>query len=641
MPRFPGTSLCRSLTCSILAIVAASGPVFAQPEDGAIAALLSESGPDVALYDQHISTLANPFFEGRAPGTNGNLLAADYIERYFRDYGLSPAFPGLTGDASFRQPFPFGEKTTLKSQFVQYSTGAAPTTLTPGTDYVVTDYSGSGLATGPLAFAGYSIASGPDDYASYPEGIDLSGRVVMILRFEPLNDKGGSRFTQGQGWSPAAALDAKFKAAAERGAAGIILVSPPEADDERAKVLSPISSMNPAGGPLNIPVVMMTWKAGAALVQAAGGSLPDLRAKADAAGGVTEFAGAKVLVAAEIEKTPVVTANVGGVLHGRGSLADQYIVVGAHYDHVGYGEFGSRAGARGRGVIHPGADDNASGTSGLLLLAKHLSERYAALPEDAEARSVLFLAFTAEESGLNGSQYYVRNMPFSKEAHTIMLNMDMIGRLTNNHLEVQGLGTAEGMEAIVSPLLDASGLDIARMPGGTGPSDHASFYRAGIPVLFFFTGLHEQYHMPEDVAALINREGAVRVVGLVERIAMSFAARPEGLVYTRAERAGVAADSPGPTRLRVRFGIMPGDYSGSIKGVLVGGVTPGTSAEEAGLKEGDLITRWNGTPLDSVEAWMPLLAQHNPGDEVEVTFVRDGAEMKGKCTLKAAAMRGG
>lgn len=631
----------RSFRPFAAALLGAASIVSAQPADGAIAALLSESGPDVALYDQHINTLANPFFEGRAPGTNGNLLAADYIERYFRMYGLDPAFPGLTSESSYRQSFPFGEKTTLKSQFVQYSAGADSTTLTPGTDYVVTDYSGSGVATGPLAFAGYAIAEGPDGYASFPEGADLSGRVVMLLRFEPMNDQGGSRFTQGQGWSPAASLDAKFKAAAERGAAGILLVSPPEADDERAKVLSPINSMNPVGGALSIPVVMMTWDAGSALVQAAGGSLSGLRAKADLEGGVTEFAGSKVFVATEIEETPIVTANVGAILPGKGDLADQYIVVGAHYDHVGYGEFGSRAGARGRGVIHPGADDNGSGTSGLLLLSKRLSEQYASMPEGSSARSVLFLAFTAEESGLNGSQYYVRNLPFPKEAHTIMLNMDMIGRLTNNRLEVQGLGTAEGLEEIVSPLLESSGLDIARSPGGTGPSDHASFYRAGIPVLFFFTGLHEQYHMPEDVAALINREGAVRVVGLVEQVAMLFATRSEGLVYTRAGRAGVAADTPGPTRLRVRFGIMPGDYSGSIKGVLVGGVTPGTSAEEAGLKEGDLITRWNGTPLDGVEAWMPLLSQHNPGDEVELVFLRDGTEMTAKCKLKAPASRGG
>lgn len=621
--------------CTTMVTTAA---VFGDPT---VRGTLFHAAEAVSRYDQHITTLGNPFFEGRAPGTNGNRVAADYIEFHFREWGLEPAFTGDTGP-TYRQPFSVGEEAGAKTQFAQYTTPGASASLRPDVDFRVIDYSGNGAGSGPLAFAGYSIEDGSGGYRSYTAPGSLAGKIAMVLRFEPMDQNGRSRWTGGPGWSPAAALELKLKAAAAQGAAGIILVNPPQADDERTHYLAGVGDFTPMSGVLNIPVVMMTADAADALVRSAnpGLSLASLVEAANEKGGVIDLPEAKVLLAAEIQRSPIWTDNVGGIVRGKGDLADEYVVIGAHYDHVGYGKFGSRAGERGMGVIHPGADDNASGTSGMLLLAERLSAEYDKLPQDAQARSLLFIGFSAEEMGLVGSRHYCRNFQIPKDKHYAMLNMDMIGRLTGNKLEVHGTGTADGFDALIEPFFAASGLSIEKSPGGTGPSDHASFYRAGIPVLFFFTGLHEQYHMPEDVSALINREGAVTIAEMVGQIALALATRAEPLTFTSTDRGGAASASPGPTRLKVRFGIMPGDYSGSVKGILVDGVSEGTSAAEAGLQAGDIIIKWNGQELTSVEAWMPILAAHNPGDKVELVFVRDGKEMTGSCELKPAR-RGG
>jgi len=602
-------------------------------------------------FKSHNVTLAQPFFEGRAPGTRGNVLAAEYVEFNFRTAGLTPAFPTISkwGDgmeattpiSTYRQPFQMGTSLKVAGEQVAYTVADKQITLRRGVDYNTLGYSGDGEATGPLVFCGYSIEKGEQDYTTYPEDTDLSGKIAMVMRFEPMDENGQSRWA-GAAWSFAAQLEAKIIAAAERGAAGVILVSAPGADDDRVNKLETVESQRPARQPRKVPVVMLSLDAADQLVRAAdsqGRSLLDLRKLADEAGGVIELPGAEVTLTTDVDRLPIMTDNVGGLLAGSGDLAEQYIVIGAHYDHVGYGYFGSRDNAR--GVIHPGADDNASGTSAMLVLANRLARAYAELPADQPRRSVLFLAFSGEESGLNGSRFFVRNPCIPKDKIYIMLNLDMVGRMKEEQIEISGVGTGEGLADFVKPYFDSSGLKIASKPGGGGPSDHASFNAEKIPVMFFFTGLHEQYHKSTDIAALINNDGAARVIDLTERLTLDLARRPEPMPYasgtTSAESARPAAPgdtgTPGPTRSRVRFGIAPGDYSGSEKGVLVGDVFPDTPAAAAGLQKGDLMIRWNGQDLDSVEAWMPLLAGHSPGDEVEIVYRRDGQEHTTKTVL--------
>jgi Zn-dependent M28 family amino/carboxypeptidase len=223
---------------------------------------------------------------------------------------------------------------------------------------------------------------------------------------------------------------------------------------------------------------------------------------------------AEVRLATAIDGGMNRTANIGGVLRGRGDLADEWLVIGGHYDHVGLGTFGAMPTNRGR--LHPGADDNASGTAGVIIASELLSRRYEEAPADADLRSILFIAFTAEETGLNGSRHYVANPTLPAGSINAMINLDMIGRMRSDTVVVGGVGSAEGMLDDLRPILLESGLTIHADPNGRGASDHASFYGAGIPVVFFFTGTHDVYHQPGDYGWTVNPVGAAAVVELVE-----------------------------------------------------------------------------------------------------------------------------
>lgn len=616
---------------------------------------------DAKLYRQFLYTLADPFMEGRAPGTTGNRRAADYLEFNYRALGLQPAFPQSSagenapleaGGKSYRQTFIAppslrpGDSVKLEKQAMRYTARGETITLEGKRDFNVLGYSASKSITGPLAFVGYSIVQGQDGYTSYPSGADgspatLEGKIALVMRFEPMTSEGKSKWSETR-WSAAADLRAKVDAAIERKAAGVILVNPPGADDPRAGRLEDIS-FGLSARALEVPVVMMTTEAADAMVKAfdpAGRSLMDLRQLADEGGAMITWDNATLAIDAAITRMPLWTDNVGAVLPGVGSLADDIIVVGSHYDHVGYGYFGSRMGAAARGKLHPGADDNASGTSGNLLSARRISEALRALPEGTPRRTVLFLAFCAEESGLNGSRHYVQNPIADLKRHTLMINMDMIGRLRDTKLELGGVGTGEGLQDFLTPYVDASGLTVAMKKSGQGPSDHASFASAGVPALFFFTGLHDQYHAPTDTPDTINVDGAVQVADLVSRIVIDAATREAGFPFT-SPTGGLPGtnDNAGPTTgmggVKVRFGIAPGDYSGEEEGVLVGEVMPGLPADKAGLKAGDLMVEWDGRKLRDVEGWMPMLAAHKPGDVVRITYVRDGARLITEATLVA------
>ncbi|HRJ50773.1 MAG TPA: M28 family peptidase, partial [Phycisphaerales bacterium] len=438
-----------------------------------------------------------------------------------------------TAFTSYRQPFPFGSTISLASSSFAV-TKPTPENLEMGKDFTVLGFSGSGEATGPLVFVGYGLNIGRDGYASYPANTDLTGKIAVVLRFEPMTEEGTSRWDD-RGWSFNAALEPKIQQAVKRGAAGVILVNPPGANDERTGRLETIDSTKPAGKPVDVPVVMLSIDRADRLVRAAdpaGRSLMDLRRLADDValvaehGSVADLPGVNVTLKTSLVSEPIITSNVGGILPGTGDLADQYLVIGAHYDHIGYGTGGSLGGAGSRGRVHPGADDNASGTSGMLMVAEKMTAAYASMPDDQPRRSILFMGFTAEESGLIGSRHYTRNMIADKDRHALMINMDMIGRYRGDDpkqppLELGGVGTADGLLDFIQPLIDSSGLRVAPKPGGYGPSDHASFYGAGIPVLFFFTGLHEHYHAPSDTADTLNAPGAARVVSLVQSIALA------------------------------------------------------------------------------------------------------------------------
>ena len=599
---------------------------------------------DALRFHQIVTTLSDPFFEGRSPDTRGNWFAAEYVRFAFERAGLLPAFASSEGAGidSWFQSFEVPGEVEITHALCAAAVANGAITFAHEKEFNPLGFSGNGDVTGPLSFVGYSIAGGPEGYTSFAPHDDLTGRIAVMFRFEPVNDAGKSRWTTFEGWSRHAALMEKVGEAVTRGAIGVVLVNPPEIDDPRAKKLETTASTR-IGKPAGVPVVMLSNDAAEKLLAHAvteelarerGLGAPSLRSLRDLAdkGGhgaikLSDDVALKIGVGMERAKMP--TRNVGGVIAGRGSLAEEYVIIGAHYDHVGYGYVGG-SNPSNQGKLHPGADDNASGVAGLLMLGERLKEHYEQMPVGDSARSVMLLAFSAEEMGLLGAEHYVKSAHLDAAKIEAMINLDMIGRVQGNRVEVAGMGTADEMKQVLGPVFGASGLDIKESDSGMGPSDHAAFHRVGVPVLHFFSGVHPDYHTPTDLAHKINFEGGVRVVELIEDVALVLARRSGDLT---------AKQTSGPQmprgRAKVRLGIMPGDYSGAEPGVLVGDVYEGTSAANAGIIKGDRLIRWGGEELADAGVMMQRLVDAKPGDVVEVVVVREGKEVTMPVTLLA------
>jgi hypothetical protein len=317
------------------------------------------------------------------------------------------------------------------------------------------------------------------------------------------------------------------------------------------------------------------------------------------------------------ERRPVEAFNVVGRIEaGAANPLPGVVVVGAHYDHLGMGGEGSLE--PGVEAIHNGADDNASGTAALLAVARELQAR-----RDELRRDVWFVAFSLEEKGLLGSSTFVREPTGGLDVESVyaMLNMDMVGRLTDDKLQVLGGGSAEEWEELVAPLCEEAGLDCRIGGDGFGSSDQSSFFAAGIPVLHFFTGTHSEYHKSSDDADLINSEGGVRVAGLVSDVTVVAANREQPLTYVEAKERQSQRMS-----FKVTLGIVP-DYAGpsdGSPGLLLSGVRPEGPAGKAGLERGDIIVGMGDTEIATIEDYMKVLSVTEPGTSMPVTVMRGG-----------------
>lgn len=611
-----------------------AGAAAATTERPQIHKVLAESDPDVQAFNEHITILASPWMEGRLPGTKGMERAMDYMEDQFRKAGLEPAFAPSDGSAkSFRQPFSLGGRREVVEESIVVKCGGADNALAVDKDFKLTALGRSGSAEGELAFVGYGIEDGPDGYSSFAEGHSLEGKIALLLRFEPMDADGNSRWSEGgNGWSGRAGFQGKIAAVAKRNPAAILVVNTPGANDPR------ITSLSAGGGRAmtDVPVFMVATEAAERLVAACDvkRSLMDLRHLADEpAEGVAmsfDLAGSKVAVAGITEERPVSAENVVGVLPGRGALAKEVIVIGGHLDHLGQGDFGSREGP---GKLHPGADDNASGSAGIILLAHSLRAAYDAEPEDASLRTVLFAGFSAEESGLNGSRHYVNNPIYPISDTALMMNFDMIGRILNNRLSVTSSGNAKGMTEWAQPYFDASGLTVvhtaSRGGGGGGGSDHASFQAVGVPILFaIIADFHDDYHTSRDTLDLIDRESAVKAVRLWHELAFAMAKRDR---FEMDEASGPMRAQP----LAVRVGMRTREVDDE-SGLDVVAVTKGGSAEKAGIQQGDRIVKWNKKDLRTREEFVDDLRTHQPGDKVQAVVLREGKELTMYVELDAA-----
>ncbi|MEO1584153.1 MAG: M28 family peptidase [Planctomycetota bacterium] len=589
---------------------------------------------DHRVFTAHVSYLANDFMDGRVPGSRGAEIARQYAETAFENSGLIPAFSTTeTAEdgtevaepfASWRQPFALGGRVEVSA--AELSVEGIAGGFEHEEDFAVTGLGGEGNFTGEAVFVGYSIDNGPDGWSSYPEDTDLSGSIAVMLRFEPMNADGTSQWSAATGWSQMASFDNKLNAAFSRGAEAVVVINTPGAADERAERLS---TFRGSGRSADSPVFMMTQDAGAAWLEAATGSTIDEVISMANEGGAVKALTGEVTAVAEVERETVFAENVGGVLPGRGDLANEWLVIGGHIDHIGMGDFGSRWGS---GKLHPGADDNASGTAAVLLLADLIKRSYDLLPDDADARSIAFICFDAEESGLNGSRYYVDNPIVPIDDHALMINFDMIGRITNDRLLLSGLETGTGLREMLQPAMDRTELELVIPSSMNGASDHSSFLSRGVPILFsIIADFHEDYHTPDDVVWKLNTEGATQTCHLYHDIAMILASGERPQIITAGNRQpqrSVMSD------IRVRFGVSP-DYSVEGDGIAIDSVAEGGSAALAGVLPGDTLVRWDGQKLTDIEAWMPLLGRHEPGDVVNIGVLRDGEEVTLEVTLQS------
>ncbi len=618
-----------------------------------------------------IKYLASDELEGRGVGTKGLSLAADYVRRQFEKAGLDVTRINGRAFQSFTMVIRTKLGTTNRLQLVGPDDELIELKL--DTDFRTCSFGGSGTFQGELVFAGYAIDAKDEKYNDF-ESIDLKHKVIVIMRRSPQQGNSHGPFSVSHGGlSRHAELRTKVSNAFQAGAAAIVFVNDPytnrkngqqdlrktkdrvvtaaikvdaidpnnsknlnEARQKLSESLKRVKTlqtsaknayanaitdplMNFGYGPISntrtIPIFHVTQKTVNQLLgKTLKTSLAEIEAQIDKdlkpRSAVLTGWSAKGTTAVEQVKAKV--KNVVGVLEGTGPLADETIVIGAHYDHIGMGGLGSLA--SGSKEVHNGADDNASGTVSLVELARRLARRKEKLP-----RRLVFIAFTAEESGLIGSARYVRKPVFPLENTIAMFNMDMVGRLRDDKLTVFGMGTATRWKHMIEDLSKDHLFKLTMKPGGFGPSDHSSFYGKQVPVLHFFTGTHSDYHRPGDDWQKINVEGMIRIIDVIEQVIVTTAQTKERPNYVEVKRQHTASHSGN----RPYFGSIP-DFGTDMPGYAISGTTPDSPAAKGGLRNGDVIVRLGNHQIGWLGDFDLALRKFAPGDEVIVTVLRDG-----------------
>jgi aminopeptidase YwaD len=550
---------------------------------------------------QHVTYLASNELSGRGSGTVGNTKAAQYIAGQFQKVGLKPM-----GTKGYFQPFSFpagvakGSKNQLSVQgFGRYGAGY---TFEPSA------LSASGEVKGEMVYGGYGIVSkeaNQDDYA----GLDVKGKIVLVQAGLPKSESDNPHSLI----SDFVSIRKKAVAAREKGALALLVMIEPG----KQPAFEGGDDSNDAG----LPILLMRRTIAEAWLE---------RVKKDI--NSAPFAtGLQTTVKTDVSKVTKQTANIIGLLEGSDpNLKSEVVVVGAHMDHLGLGGAHSLSDSK-KPAIHPGADDNASGTAGVLELAVHFAKK-----ENRPKRSVLFMCFSGEELGLLGSAHYVKTPTMPLEKTVAMVNMDMIGRLEGDKLVVTGTGTSTDWNPLLDDInksdVNKNAFRIARSESGFGASDQQSFYLANIPVLFFFTGLHSDYHRPSDTAEKINVEGEARILSLVAQTTARIASNPTRPNFTK---MAVAAGGQ-PARFRVSLGSIP-DYAYEGVGVQLSGVRENSPAAKAGLQKDDIIIKFGGKTILNVQEYTLALADFKPGDEVEIEVKRGDMILKVKAILAGSS----
>ncbi len=606
-----GLALLVTLSAVLLNSVIAVQPV--RSAESAVADL------SAARYLERVTYLARDEMKGRGDGSPELDQAADYIASQFRTFGLKAA----GNDHTYFQNFElttganFGSKNQLQ---------LSGENLRINEDFVPIAFSNTAEFEGPVVFAGYGITAAELHYDDY-QGINANAKVVVILRHEPQELDPASPFN-GTNFTVHASFINKAINARQHGAKGIVFITDPNNHVSEADTVGEATRIEESTD-FGISAVQARRGPVMKLFKDAGRDLAAIQKKIDAnlESQSFELPAVRIRIATEVNRTRKTVRNVVGMLPGSDpALQNEVVVAGAHYDHLGLGDRNSLAPSQ-IGQIHHGADDNASGTSGVLELARLASKN-----KQAFKRSIVFMTFAGEELGLLGSSYFVNHPTIPLENITAMINMDMIGRLTNDRLFVGGVGTSPNFKSWVEDFNKSVGLKLDYSDSGFGASDHTSFNAKKIPVLFIFSGLHADYHKPSDTYDKINAQGAVKVLSLVYPMLAKVANEPERLQYTQVQEPqpqGGGAGGYGPY-----FGSIP-DFRDDLKGVLFSDVRPDSPAAKAGLKAGDLMVQFDGKPIQNLYDFTYALRAKKPGDVVLVVVKRNDQEVKTNVTLEA------
>lgn len=575
------TTFCAAASASLLTFGAAAGQSCPVPAE-----IIGDLDGTMA----HVRYLADDRLEGRAVGSEGARCAADYIAGHFADMGLEPA--GTEGN--YFQPFPIRKGSEFSGENRLGVDGEA---LALGDDWVPLGYSGSATVEAPLVFGGYGLSSPGNPEDRYAR-MDIEGKIVVLEWGDPDSPNGRSLRS-----------DPHFKStvAAGRDAAAAIIMLP------EGMALPDLTSED--RNALGMPALVVTAE-----------HAPALRAAAER--------GATAVVTTNVSPVMVDANNVVGILRGsNAALADEYIIIGAHYDHLGMGGEGSLD--PDRRDVHNGADDNASGTAAVIEIARRLA---AGPPPE---RSIVLMAFTGEERGLWGSEYFAAQPTIDLGAAVAMMNLDMVGRVADNRVTVYGFASADEWDAIVDEANAAmvEPLNIGKAPDAFGPSDHTSFAAREIPVLHFFSNTHVDYHRPSDDWEKINVDGMERIADLTTSIARALATGSDAMV-TWVEQEEEAPPHGGAATSGSTTSAYGGVYLGSIPdmtpreyGLRLTGVREGSPAEMGGLRAGDVVVVFAGNDITDIYSYTYALQDKKPGDVVEIVVERDGERVTLEVTL--------
>ena len=548
----------------------------------------------------HISYLASDKLEGRKPGTISDSLSADYIYNQFKNAGLS-----------FFKNEPFQKFEVISGiSFDNKVCKLNGELINTNKDFYAHVNSPSIKISSEIVFVSYGIETENKEIDNY-KNIDVKDKWVMALYGNPENNSADSKASSLSG------LNNKIIKAKDNGAAGIIIIS---------TEINPLHNKYQYGLTYGLPLVVISEKTADLILTKSGTKINKILKILSKNKNVESFNTKSILdVDIDVKTNKVKTQNIIGYIDGSDEkYKNQYIVVGAHFVHLGYGGAESSSRMPDSIAVHNGADDNASGTSGVIELAKKIASN-----KSNFKRTIIFATFTAEEIGLLGSKYFVNNLPISKDSIIFMANFDMIGRYSEN-LQLLSAGSAKELDSLIKISHIDTTLKVKPSLSISGGSDHSSFYYENIPSVFFFTGMHSDYHTPLDDIEKINFDGEKMILDYGYNLIQSIDNYPTKLTFVKS-----AGKGEGSTRnnMKVTLGIMPDFTSSDNNGLLVGGVTKDGPAEKGGILKGDIIKSINGKKIENIYDYMSRFGELKSGQKISVDVLRKSENITLKVQL--------